>query len=1052
MNFNLGANFPKRYKPAWFRNVFKTVGLSATLFLCQPPSADAADLSSVHVLTRETIQGIVKDENGAVLPGVSVKIKGTKKGTITDSDGHFSLNLEKAEGILVFSFIGYESQESEIIGNKSINIVLKEISNTIDDVVVVGYGVQKQNTLTGAVSTVKAAELKVAAGRSLSNSIAGRVAGVISVQRSGEPGKDDAQFWIRGISTFGAGRDPLILVDGVERPLNNIEPEDIENFSVLKDAAATAIYGIRGANGVFLITTRRGKLAKPSVNFKYERGKLQATSKPKFVDAPTYLTLLNEANLATNPNYVTPYTPDIIEKHRSGVDPLLYPNVDWMELMMKDFSNNQRATMNVSGGSDKAKYYVSGSYYDESGIWATDALKAYNSQSKLQRISFRSNIDLQLRNDLELSLGLGGYLMLNNYPGDGKTASIWYNMMLATPAKYAPTAPNPDDPRKVVYLNSGGAGNFNPYQYLVDRGYTNQWANTLQTDVTLNYDGAKITKGLRSSIKFSYDAYSYNNVQRLRNGDSWTIVPPGRDPITNQLVLQKTYTGSPDLTYAKTAGGNRRIYFESKIDYNRTFGDHTFGGLILYNQQDYQNGDSETAMAALPFRFMGLVSRVTYGFKSRYFAEVNAGYNGSENFAPGKRFGLFPSASLGWIASEEPMLKKIFNPDYLSFLKFRASIGLKGNDNLGARRFAYLTTVGGGYGQYKLGQDVNVDWGSVGEDQWGADLTWEKEREINIGLELRFLKGFYLKADYFTRHRKGIFLQRNSIPMTAGLNQRPWGNIGEFKNKGIETTLEYTKNIGELTVSLRGNTTFARNNLLNNDEPDNIYTYQNAKGKRLGQPFGLIAESLFTSQEEINSAPRQSFGTVRVGDIKYKDVNGDGVIDTYDDVAIGNSDTPEMVYGFGTSLAYKGFDVSVFFQGAANMDFMLGGDGFFPFTRGETQGNVTYYATDRWTPENPRQDVLFPRLSVGSNPNNYRNSTWWQRKADYLRLKTAEIGYTLPKSWTQKAKISTFRIYASGMNLYTFSSFKFWDPELGNGNGASYPLQKTFILGANINF
>ena len=1054
MIFKLRADLRARCKPYRQFSAIRTLGflLLCMLFASTGEVAAKMSLKTGVRLSADIIRGKITDEKGGGLPGVSVKLKGTKTGTVTDAEGNYLLKLEKAQGTLVFSFVGYETQEVELDGKSTVDIVLKEAGNAMDDVVVVGFGTQKKSTLVGAVSTVKVSDLKIAAGRSLTNTLAGKVAGVISVQRSGEPGKDDAQFWIRGISTFGAGREPLVLVDGVERAMNNVEPEDVDNFSVLKDATATAIYGIRGANGVILITTRRGKLAKPVVNFKYEQGRLQATSKPKFVDAPTYLTLLNEANLATNPNYVTPYTPDIIEKYRSGVDPLLYPNVDWMGLMMKDFSNNQRATMNVSGGSEKAKYYVSGSYYDESGIWSTDALKTYNSQSKLQRINFRSNIDLQLRTDMELSLGLGGYLMLNNYPGDGNSGGIWYNMMLATPAKYAPTAPDPDDPRKVIYLNSGGSGNFNPYQYLVDRGYTNQWANTLQTDITLKYNADKLLKGLKSSVKFSYDAYSYNNVQRLRSGDSWTIVPPGRDPLTGKLVLQKTYTGSKDLSYTKSAGGNRRIYFLGQVDYNRQFGDHTVSGMVAYNQQDYQNGDAGNAMAALPFRFMGLVSRATYGYKSRYFLEANAGYNGSENFAEGHRFGLFPSAGLSWIASEESFFKQLINPDYVSFLKFRASVGMKGNDNLGSRRFAYLTTVGGGYGAYVLGQDVNVNWGSVGENEWGADLTWEKEREVNLGLELRFLKGFYLQADFFKRHRKGIFLQRNSIPQTAGLNQRPWGNIGEFKNHGIDATLEYSKNIGEVNVALRGNYTFARNNLLDNDEPDYVYTYQNAKGKRLGQPFGLIADGLFTSQEEINSSPRQTFGAVRVGDIKYKDVNGDGVVDTYDDVAIGNSDIPEVVYGFGTSVSYKGFDVSVFFQGAANMDFMLGGDGFFPFTRGETQGNVTYYATDRWSPGNPSQDVLFPRLSSGSNPNNYRNSTWWQRKADYLRLKTAEIGYSLPKKWTQKVKISTFRVYASGMNLYTFSSFKFWDPELGNGNGASYPLQKTFILGANINF
>lgn len=1004
--------------------------------------------------TKDTlITGTVTDKNGGgPIPGVTVKVPNTSTGVTTDGDGKYAIRAPRNVIALIFSSIGYKTLEAAVPNGRTLlNVAMEPDVSSINEVQVVAFGVQKKESVVGAISTVNVKDLKTAAPRSLVNALAGKVAGVISVQRSGEPGKDDAQFWIRGISTFGAGSQPLVLVDGVERPLSNVEPEDIESFSVLKDASATSVYGIRGANGVILVTTRRGSVAKAAINFKYERGVQSATSKPKFVDAPTYLELLNEANLASNPNYVTPYTPEVIEKYRSGEDPVLYPNVDWMGLMMKDFANSQRATLNVSGGTEKARYYVAGSYYDETGAWATDALSKYDSQTKLKRFNFRSNTDLDLRKDLTLSLGLGGYLTLSNYPGDGNTNAVWYHMGLATPAKYVPTIPDPVYPGKKIYLNSGGGGNINPLQYLEDRGYTNSWDNTLQTDITLKYDGSAITKGLKGGIKFAYDAYSRNQVQRTRGGDQWVIVPPGRDADGN-LTLQKTYSGTTALGYSKVAGGNRRIYFQGDISYDRQFGDHRLSGLLLYNQQDYQDGDAGSSIGAIPFRFMGLVSRVTYNYLSRYYIEVNAGYNGSENFAKGHRFGLFPSVAAGWMLSEEPFFKSLISKEHISYLKLRGSYGVKGNDLIGGRRFAYLTTIGSGYGAYVFGYDVNTNWGSVGEDQWGSDLTWEKEREKNIGLEVRFLNGFYVQLDFFARHRTGIFQQRNSLPGIMGLQNNPWGNIGEFKNSGMEATLEYNRQIGDVTVSLRGNYTFARNNLLNNDAPDEIYTYQNAKGKRLGQPFGLIAEGLFTSSDDIKSSPEQAFGSVRPGDIKYKDVNGDGVVNTYDRVAIGNPATPEIVYGFGTSIAWKGFDISVFFQGASNMDFMLGGDGFFPYRRGEEQGNVTWFATDRWTPDNPRQDALFPRLSAGDNPNNYQASTWWQRKADYLRLKTAELGYTLPKSILQRLKITTCRFYVSGLNLYTFSGFRFWDPELGSGNGGAYPIQRIVNGGVNINF
>ena len=995
------------------------------------------------------ISGIVKDNSGEPLIGVSVQVKGKAIGTVTDIDGKFQLNIPQRNDILIFSYLGYTTQEVKVPDNNFLNIVLQNNVTELEEAVVVGYGIQKKESVVAAISSVDIPTLKVAAPRSINNILAGKVAGIISVQRSGEPGKDDAQFWIRGISTFGGGSEPLVLVDGIERSLSNVEPEDIETFSVLKDASATAIYGIRGANGVILITTRHGKSGQPSINFKYEYGMQDPLSTPKFVDGPTYLTLLNEARLATNPNYVTPYTPEIIAKYASGEDPYLYPNVNWMKLMMKDRATSQRFNVNVSGGTEKARYFISGSFYGENGIWQRDPQKSYDSSTKLNRVNFRSNIDLELFKNMELSLGLGGYLMLNNTPGTD-SGTLWYNMMLATPTAYAPVAPNPEDPREDAYLNSGGAGNINPYQKLVDTGYNNKWANTLQTDINLKYDFSQFIKGLKAGLTFSYDAYSWNNVARTRGGDGWVL--RGRDPETQELILEKNYSGQKELGYTKSASGDRRIYFQANINYDRTWGEHGFGAMLLYNQQDYQNNDVSSATEGLPHRYMGLVSRLTYNYKMKYFLEVNGAYNGSENFAKGHRFGLFPSVAAGWLISEESFFKNNINPNFWEYLKLRASYGLKGNDKMNGRRFAYLTTIGSGYGEYVLGKDVNVHWGSIGEDQWGADLTWEKEREINIGIETRFLNGFYLQADYFKRHRTGIFQQRKSMPSIVGVQNTPWGNIGEFDNQGVDATLEYTHKFGDFLVSFRSNYTFARNNLTENDEPDHIYTYQNRKGNRLNQPFGLIAEGLFTSEEEIASSPEQTFGTVRVGDIKYKDVNGDGVINTYDEVPIGNPDTPEMVYGFGTSLAWKGIDFSIFFQGSANMDFMLSGDGFYPFLRGQEQGNVTYWATDRWTPENPRQDALFPRLSDGDNPNNYRSSTWWQRSANFLRLKTAEIGYTFPKKWTSKAKISALRIYVSGLNLHTFSKFKYWDPELGNANGAAYPIQRSVSIGANINF
>jgi TonB-linked SusC/RagA family outer membrane protein len=1027
----------------------------------------ALDESSAALGRPLNVKGTVTMlEDGSSMPGVNVVIKGTVVGTTTDQNGAYSIDVPDGNATLVFSFIGFLQQEINVAGRSVVDVVMETDISTLSEVVVVAYGEQSRESVVGAVTTVKMRDLKTAAPRSLNNALAGKVAGVISVQRSGEPGYDDAQFWVRGISTFGSGgSNPLIIVDGVERPINNIEPEEIETFSVLKDASATAVYGIRGANGVILVTTRRGGKEKPVISFKMERGITAPTRLPEFVDAPTYLTLYNEARLASNPSYVTQYTPDVIEKYRSGEDPYLYPNVDWLDLMLKKTSSNQRANLNVSGGGEIARYFVSATYYKEDGLWKGDNLNSYNTNAGLKRYNFRANTDVNLRKDTELSLGIGGILVTSNYPG-APAGAIWFGgptgnpetaggIMYNTPVGYSPTYPDPDG-EGIVYGGLNGVDN--PYELLTGRGFATEWRNNIQSDITLRHDLSRFVKGLKVDAMFAFDAYNRHFIQRGRTSPRY--IATGRDPVTNELQLNRWIEGQPDLGFSKQSDGNRRIYTQTKIVYDRTFGDHTVGGLLLYNQQDYQDAAAGDAISALPFRYQGFVGRLNYDYKNKYFLEFSSGYNGSENFEKGKRFGYFPAIAAGWIVSEEPFFSE--NVSFIEYLKFRGSYGYKGNDRIGGRRFAYLTTVGGGGGGgYGLGFDNNNWIGTRFEDQWGADLTWEVESELNVGIEVRLLQGLYIQADIFRRHRKDIFLQRNSLPSIMGLQNNPWGNLGEFENNGFDATLEYRTAVGDLGVAVRGNYTFARNRLINMDQPDWQYTYQNREGKRLNQPFGLIAEGLFVDEADIASSATQSYGPVRPGDIKYKDVNGDGTVNSFDEVAIGDPDVPEIVYGFGTTLSYKGFDLSLFFQGAANMDFMLGGIGFFPFTESGFRGSVTKNALDRWTPENPRQDALFPRLSYGqgynprdpkSAPNNFLPSTWWQRSADYLRLKTVEFGYTVPKKVSQKLKISTLRFYVSGFNLLTWSKFDFWDPELGNGNGANYPIMRNANVGVNINF
>ncbi len=1010
--------------------------------------------SSATSALQQAISGTVTNEQGDPLEGVTITVKGKAISSITDTEGNFHIAVPNDAQFLVFTMIGFEEVEREIGGQTIVDVTLKTAISDLEEVAVVAYGVQKKESVVGSISTVKPRDLKVPT-RSLTNALAGNIAGVIAVQRSGEPGKDDAQFWIRGVSTFGAGANPLVLVDGVERSLSNIEPEEIESFSVLKDAAATAVYGIRGANGVVLVNTRKGQTGKPTISVKSEYGMVGATRLPRLTDAATSYRLYNEANLNVNPNFKSPYTEDIIETYELQSDPLLYPDNDWIGLMMKDWTHSGRTNLNISGGGDVAKYFVSATYFSEDGIWKGGNLDAYNSNTTLRRYNFRANTDIKLNRYTDLSLNIGGILVTQNMAGYDSD-HLWSWILKSGPGDYAPVYPNPDGDG-VVYGGSGSHAIRSPYADLFNSGFQTTWNNNLQSSLILKHSLSWLSEGLAVKGMFSFDADNSHVIQRTREGDLYRAT--GRDRF-GVPQLTRYWDGQEDLNYNTVSGGDRRIYLQADISYNRIFGKHSVGGLLLYNQQDFVNANANNAIAGLPYRFQGLVSKLSYGYAERYYIELNAGYNGSENFKRGDRFGFFPSVGLGWIVSEESFYKESIG-QHISYLKLRGSYGYKGNDQIGGRRFAYLTTIGGGNGGWRYGLNGDNTIGGTGEDEWGADLTWELETEANIGVEARFLKGFYLQADVFNRQRSGIFLQRASLPNYMGLTKNPWGNIGKMDNRGIDVSLEYRKQLGEIDLAFRGNFTYARNKVVENDQPDPLYSYQAEKGRRYGQQFGLQAIGLYEETDFLDVSqgilreelPVPGFGgRVYPGDIKYVDYNGDGLVNSYDMVAIGYAPNPEMVYGFGLNFVYKGIDFSAFFQGLTHMDFMLGGEGFFPFRESLSGIVAQQVALDRWTVENPAQDVLFPRLAVGENINNYVPSTWWQREGSYLRLRTVEAGYTIPKPLTDRLKIGSARIYCVALNPVTWSQFKYWDPELGSGNGGRYPIQRNFSVGLNLTF
>lgn len=989
-----------------------------------------------------TIKGNVSDIDGYPLPGVNIRLKDSTIGAITDVDGIYSIDIPKdKKAVLTFSFLGLKTVEEEVGSRTLINVVLIENAAELGEVTVVAYGRQKKASVVGAISTTSVKPLK-APVRSLSSVLAGNLAGIIGMQRSGEPG-GNAEFWIRGVGTFGAGaRTPLVMVDGIERSLDNIEPEDIEEFSVLKDAAATAIYGVRGANGAILITTKKGSDSKPDINFKYERGVMGATQLPDFINGAEYAALYNEAYTTVNPGKPLRYTQEDIQKYADGSEPYIYPNVDWMDTCLKDWTSNQRFQMSVTGGGKYAKYYVSGSYYSEDGLYKQDALQQYNSNVKFERFNFRMNTDIDISKDLLLTVGLSAILIKSNYPAESSTR-IFDRILKVSPIYYPVMYPG----NKIASPPYGES--YNPYGMITQSGYQNNFQSMIQSNLGLKYDFKGVLKGLSTQVRYSFDTSNYHNILRKKRYPTWIAVYPYKDE-NGELILQQTDEGDTYLGFSKDSSGDRKTYLEASVHYSRTFGNHNVGALFLYNHDDYINAQETTSIGALPRRHQGIAGRLTYSYADRYFTEFNFGYNGSENFEKGKRFGFFPSAAVGWSISEEPFFSKFRN--IFQLVKLRASYGLSGNDNIGGRRFAYLTTMGGGNGGYMFGGSNNNFIGGIGEDQWGSSLTWEKSAKANIGIDFRFGDGFFLQGDVFMEKRRDIFLQQGEIPSILGTKNKPWGNLGKMENRGFDATLEYQKVFGNFGVNLKANYSYARNKVTDMNEPDYYYPYQNRTGHRFNEHYGLIALGLFEDQADIDRSPRQEFGEVRPGDIKYMDLNSDGVINGYDQIALGNSYIPEIVYGFGGSFTYKGFDLSVFFQGIGNTGIMMGGEGIYPFQSGGGNGNVYRKALDdHWSPENPDPNAYFPRLYLGTNANNYQNSTYWLKNGSFLRLKSAEIGYTIAKKITSKFNVGSVRIYLSGFNLLTWSSFDLWDPELGSGAGTVYPTQRTINLGINVN-
>lgn len=984
------------------------------------------------------VTGQVTDKDGEALIGVNVIVKGTNKGTATDFDGNYSLEAVDDDAILVFSYIGYQTLEESVDGRDVVNVVLQDDSQTLDELVIVAYGEQTKESVIGAITTMSTDDLKIPVSK-ISNSLAGQLAGVVSVQGTGEPGAGSS-FWIRGVSTFGANNRPLVLVDGVERSLDLVDPEDVASFSILKDATATAVYGVRGANGIVLITTKRGRESeKPLINGKVEYGTLSPTRLPELATAEQWMDYYNDITFSAS-NRI-PFPEHEKQKYLSGEDPDLYPNVNWMDQIFKPSTTSQRANLNVSGGGKVLRYFVSGSYYNENGIFDPKVTKQYNPSMNYDKFNFRSNLDVDLSSSTTVSLSLSNQYETKNRLG--VALGTMYQILMTTPSISIPTEYS-DGTHAQPLVGS------NPYYSLNSTGYSQDFWNNSQALVGLKQDlSGIVTPGLEFNFRFSWDAYNGSTLDKRKHPA--TYYATGRDE-NGDLILHKNADGSDYLSLARSNRGDRTTNLEASLNYKRTYAqDHRVGGLFLFNMREHTNNFPGSFIAAFPNRNIGVAARGTYSYQNTYFLEGNFGYNGSENFAPGHRFGFFPSVALGYMVSNAPYFKELF--PFVSLLKFKGSYGEIGNDKIGGnRRFAFNSEMQftGGYHFGRTGQQWR---GGIATGHPGnPNVAWESALKQNVGIELGLFNELEIQADFFYEKREGIYILQESVPSIVGVNVPQYVNLGRMENRGVDASLEYTKNINDFTIQVRSNFTFNRNKKLYDDKPTPIWAYQSEVGKPLYQQRGLIALGLFESYADIENSPVQKFGDVQPGDVKYKDINGDGVIDSYDFVAIGRTHIPEISYGAGVSMGWKGADLSLFFQGVENVTRILSGNPVVgPSGSILVNGQIfSDLADNRWTAANPDPQAKYPRLHLAYNENNRHHSTLFQRDMSFLRLKQAELGYTLPENFTEKAKMSTVRVYVQAVNLFTFSKFKLWDPELSTSYGAIYPQMKTINFGLNI--
>lgn len=1037
-------------------------------------SIEKKDPQSSQVVQQKkySVSGLLTDGDGNPLTGVTVVVKGTTNGVISDIEGKYTLENIHQGDVIEYRYLGFVTEERAYKGEQTINLRMMEASVGLDDIVVIGYGQQKKESVVSSLNTIGPSELTIKQ-RNLKNVLAGQIAGVIAIQRSGEPGNDAASFFIRGQSSYAGGVNPLVLVDGIPRSMDDIDVDEIESFTVLKDAAATAVYGAEGANGVVLITSKRGKVQKTQVSFSAQYSVVTPTRMPETLSAYDYLSMYNEAvwNNKGNPDldgYVPYYSQEVLDKYRNGEDTDLYPSVNWFDLL-KNNTQSQRYTVNFRGGSEKIRFFASGAFYSEDGIFKSNPTEKYNANIGLQRFNLRSNVDMDLTKTTQLSVDMSGQYMTKNQPGF--SSDDIFKFISGFPVHVIP-----------MYYSDGtasdhgtpGKGTDNqPYNMLNHSGYIKTWNAFLQTKVMLNQKLDFITEGLSIKGTVSFDADFYSIMKRDKVPETFYALGRNEDGTLNKKKMKDARELSNP--YNNGTNGVKKIYLEAALNYDRIFNDvHNVTGTLLYMQKEtqYQN---RPGLQLLPYRKQSVVARATYGYDNRYMIEASAGMTGSENFAKGHRWGVFPAVGAAWYISHERFMESV--EEYINKMKVRASYGITGNDEIGSSsRFPYHGSINTGAPGYNFGLTPGAGGGASNLPGKGVvegsfalpNLSWEIEKKFNVGLDLGLFDGRVdLSADYFFNRRNDILLQRKTVSSVTGFRVMPYQNFGIVNNQGFDASLILKQKIGNVNLSARGNITFARNKIIEYDEVPQRFDYQNYTGNSIGDIMLYVADGLYTPDDfDITTASNgaQSYklkeglpvpaARVAPGDIKYRDLNGDNVINDYDRTYKHGfyGSIPEIVYGFGINAEWKGFFAGLFFQGTAHSAMSVLAS--MPYGYGVDSGSARVEVLDHWSAKDPyNQNVLYPRLHDGNFSHNTLPSTWWYRDGSFLRLKNIEVGYEFNDKVLRALRMTNLRVYLQGNNVAVWDDIKFWDPELGGANvGAKYPLCSNYTIGLEVTF